>query len=178
MFTVTRPHSTTGEALAWRYLTLDDVTAYLAGPAPRPRNASGYGEVATVHRLRCAVGDDARILTRRVYVLCYGNGGGLPYVYGRVSGERVRFYLDPEVSRFVDDMTLLDVLCTPVTNRDVRDAAQRDGESYDGYGYADRLYPGGGPRTPLRTYDTSRADDVGRLTREGRLYLARREYDV
>ncbi|AYB69805.1 hypothetical protein SEA_KIDNEYBEAN_88 [Gordonia phage KidneyBean] len=154
------------------YLTMDDITDYARTPLPTRRSATGYGESATSTLLRCAVGDDARILSRRVYVLSYGNGGGTPYVYGRVSGERVRFYLDPFVEGHLNGLRNLGNISAPIILADVRSAAYRD--LWDDYGYAQRLDRDGAPRRPLRTYPTNRPDDVGRLTREGRLYFAQR----
>ncbi|QFP97770.1 hypothetical protein KNU79_gp88 [Gordonia phage NadineRae] len=164
-----------------RYLTLDDVTAVMPnGDAPRPRSASGYGEIATAHRVRCAVGDDARILTRRVYVLNYGNGGGSPFVYGTVSGERQRFYLDTVTDHTVSDLSAAGVTWAPVTNLDVRNARDLDARTAGNYGdgYGQRLRADGSPRGPLVIHTTSRPDDVGRPTREGRLFFARRAHDV
>ncbi|QGH79332.1 hypothetical protein KNU78_gp89 [Gordonia phage Sukkupi] len=163
-----------------RYLTLDDVTAVLPnGDAPRPRSASGYGEIATAHRVRCAVGDDARILTRRVYVLAYGNSGS-PFVYGTVSGERQRFYLDTVTEHTVQDLAAAGVTWAPITNLDVRNARDLDALAggVHGGGYAQRLRFDGSPRGPLCVHTTSRPDDRGRPTREGRLFIARRAYDV
>ncbi|QOP66749.1 hypothetical protein SEA_GROOTJR_90 [Gordonia phage GrootJr] len=158
-----------------RYLTLDDVVEYYRTDRyPAPRSATGYGESATAHMLRGAVGDDGRILTRRVYVLNYGNGGGTPHVYGRVSGERTRFYLDPWVEDYVRAMVALGRKASAVETRDVTRAATQD--VWNDYGYTDRVSAvDGSPRGPLRVYPTSRPDDVGRLTRDGRLYFARRD---
>ncbi|UTN91450.1 hypothetical protein SEA_OUTIS_87 [Gordonia phage Outis] len=157
-----------------RYLTLDDIATYLDhGPTPAgPR--SGYGEFPVSVRLRCAVGDDERILTRRVYVLSYGNGGGTPYVYGRVSGERVMFYLDPQVTAWIDALREAQVTCAGVSLADLTKARAADAKDWQGHGYADRLDESGAPRRPLRRYPTSRPDDVGRMTREGRLYFTQR----
>ncbi|AYD83282.1 hypothetical protein KNU14_gp90 [Gordonia phage Buggaboo] len=157
-----------------RYLTLDDVATFLDhGQTPAgPR--SGYGEFALPVRLRCAVGDDGRILTRRVYVLNYGNGGGTPYVYGRVSGERVRFYLDPHVLAWIDALREVHVTCAGVGLGDLRAARAADAQWMRDYGYTERLREDGAPVRPLREYPTSKPDDVGRLTREGRLYFAQR----
>ncbi|AYB69229.1 hypothetical protein KNU10_gp88 [Gordonia phage Foxboro] len=157
-----------------RYLTLDDVVEYSRTDRyPAPRSATGYGESATAHTLRCAVGDDGRILTRRVYVLNYGNGGGTPYVYGRVSGERVMFYLDPWCEDYIRAMVALGRKTSAVETLDVTRAATQD--RWNNYGYADRVRVDGSPRGPLRVHATSKPDDVGRVTREGRLYFARRE---
>ncbi|QZD98931.1 hypothetical protein SEA_TRACKER_88 [Gordonia phage Tracker] len=172
-------HFKPGNALAQvsdrHYLTLDDVVEYYRTDRyPAPRSATGYGESATAHMLRGAVGDDGRILTRRVYVLNYGNGGGTPHVYGRVSGERTRLYLDPWVEDYVRAMVALGRKASAVETRDVTRAATQD--VWNDYGYTDRVSAvDGSPRGPLRVHATSRPDDVGRLTREGRLYFARRD---
>lgn len=68
--------------------------AHVDDTTPRPPT-SGYGEHATPYRLRL---DDGRV--RRVYVLVYGNGGGMPYV--KRAG--ARHYLAPSAELLVEYM--------------------------------------------------------------------------